>query len=170
MFPIHHPDFITITCLNHYFLLSQETRKDVLIDSLRFLVRHQRIIVYCFVIMDNHFHMIWQICNGHNPGAVQRDFLKFTGQQILRLMDIDDDSMRRRLVVNKVDRKRQFWERDSLRIPLWSKAVFDQKLNYIHRNPVNAGLCTRPEDYKYSSARFYSTGKDDWGFLTHAGL
>jgi len=42
-----------------------------------------------------------------------------------------------------------------------------QKLEYIHRNPVKAGICEFPEDYKYSSAKFYLTGIDDFGFLTH---
>ena len=36
-----------------------------------------------------------------------------------------------------------------------------------HENPVRAGLCKYPDDYKYSSALFYKYGKDNWGFLTH---
>jgi hypothetical protein len=42
-----------------------------------------------------------------------------------------------------------------------------QKLKYIHENPVKAGLCAHPLEYKYSSAMFYHTGTDNWGFLTH---
>jgi putative transposase len=45
--------------------------------------------------------------------------------------------------------------------------VFIQKLNYIHQNPVRAGLCSHAEEYKYSSAKFYETGIDNGGFLTH---
>ena len=39
-------------------------------------------------------------------------------------------------------------------------------MEYIHNNPVVAGLCVNAEDYKYSSAKFYETGKDEFGFLT----
>jgi hypothetical protein len=46
------------------------------------------------------------------------------------------------------------------------KEVFMQKMEYIHYNPVNAGLCAYPED-NYSSAKFYETGKDEFGIMTH---
>jgi putative transposase len=42
-----------------------------------------------------------------------------------------------------------------------------QKLEYIHENPVKAGLCSVPEDYKYSSASFYETGETEWRWLNH---
>ena len=55
---------------------------------------------------------------------------------------------------------------------LFTPPVFQQKLNYIHKNPVRARLCKFVEDYRYSSARFYETGVDDpiaigLGILTH---
>jgi putative transposase len=43
---------------------------------------------------------------------------------------------------------------------------FNQKLDYIHLNPVVAGLCQYPEDYKYSSASFYTSNDLKWDFLT----
>ena len=46
------------------------------------------------------------------------------------------------------------------------KKKFIQKMNYIHYNPVKAGLCGNPEEYKYSSAKFYETGVDEFGFIT----
>jgi putative transposase len=50
-----------------------------------------------------------------------------------------------------------------------SREKLEQKLNYIHNNPLNArwNLAKRPEDYYWSSARFYEMGRDDFGFLTH---
>ena len=65
------------------------------------------------------------------------------------------------------DRMYQFWERNPLSVDLHSHDVFMQKLEYIHWNPVKAGLCSYPEGYHYSSARFYITGVDEFGFLTH---
>ena len=41
------------------------------------------------------------------------------------------------------------------------------KTGYIHQNPVAAGLVAFEEEYKYSSARFYLTGEDEFGLLTH---
>lgn len=120
-----------------------------------------------FVIMSNHFHLIWQILADHKPEDVQRDFLKYTGQQILKAFRNEKYVMQDQLLVNAKDRKYQVWERNSLRIPLWTPAVIKQKLNYIHQNPVKAGLCQFPEDYHYSSASFYHTNNSPWEFVSH---
>ena len=69
--------------------------------------------------------------------------------------------------VNKYDRKHQVWKRESLSVELFTEKIFMQKLNYIHQNPVAAGLVTNPEEYKYSSAKFYELGIDEFGFITH---
>ena len=70
--------------------------------------------------------------------------------------------------VNARDRRYQFWERNPLSVDLYSEPVFIQKLNYVHMNPVREKwkLCSIPERYLYSSALFYETGIDNWGFLT----
>jgi hypothetical protein len=54
-----------------------------------------------------------------------------------------------------------------LSIDIWSEDVLKQKLEYLHENPPGAALCKFAEEYKYSSALFYKTGIDSWGFLTH---
>ena len=59
------------------------------------------------------------------------------------------------------------WERNPLSIDLWTKEVLIQKMEYIHNNPVTAGLCTYPEAYKNFLAKFYESGDDEFGFLTH---
>jgi len=43
-----------------------------------------------------------------------------------------------------------------------------EKLDYIHNNPVKAGLCALEEEYKYSSAGYYIANRKDWDFLTDA--
>jgi len=63
--------------------------------------------------------------------------------------------------VVKNDREYQLWERNPLSIELRKDKVYRQKLDYIHLNPVRAGICKLPEDYKYSSALFYETGIDN---------
>jgi putative transposase len=137
------------------------------LDSLSFLSNAKRVTVYAFVILNNYFHLIWQVMGDHKREDVQRDFLRYTSQQILKQLRNEQSLLINELEVNAKDRKHQVWERNSLGIPLWSPKVFDQKLDYIHNNPVKAGLCKYPEDYKYSSASFYFSGKTDWDFLVH---
>ncbi len=57
--------------------------------------------------------------------------------------------------VDKKDRDYQFWKRRPLSVELYSELVYWQKIDYIHDNPVKAGLCKYPEEYKYSSAKYY---------------
>jgi putative transposase len=104
---------------------------------------------------------------GIKTDAVQRDFLKFTAQKIKKDMLRFHRKELLQFKVHAEDRKFQFWERNPLFIDLWSREVLIQKLNYIHQNPVRAGLCKHAEDYKYSSVLFYETGMHNWGFLTH---
>lgn len=162
-----HPEFLTVTCLEWKHILNRDRFKNIVTESLTYLCSAKRINVYGFVIMSNHFHLIWQILGEHKRADVQRDFLKYTGQQILKVMDIEKSELLNELLVNAKDRRYQVWERNSLGIPLWTPEVFEQKLDYIHNNPVKAGLCKFPEDYKYSSARFYERNEKDWMFLTH---
>lgn len=154
MYAKAHPDFITVTCLKWIPILLDNRFKNVVIDSLSYLTKSNRVTVYGFVIMDNHFHLLWQMMGDHKRENVQRDFLKYTGQQILRSLRYNASPILEQLLVNARDRKYQLWERNSLSIPIWTNGLIDQKLDYIHFNPVKAGLCKYPEEYRYSSAGF----------------
>ena len=61
----------------------------------------------------------------------------------------------------------RYGKENPLSIDLWTKEVYIQKMDYIHYNPVTAKICSYPEQYKYSSAKFYETGEDKFGILTH---
>jgi len=162
-----YPHFFTATNLEWKKLLARDKYKDIIIESMRFLVKNKRTIIYGFVIMNNHVHIIWQLQAGKKREDVQRDFLKYTAQQIKKDMLRNYPEDLKAFWVNAKDRKYQFWERNPLSIEIWSEKVLLQKLNYMHENPVRAGLCKKPKDYKYSSALFYKFGKDNWEFLTH---
>jgi len=45
--------------------------------------------------------------------------------------------------------------------------MLKQRLEYINYSPIFAGLCNLPEEYKYSTARIYKKGVNDWDFVTH---
>jgi putative transposase len=162
-----YPNFFTATNLHWQRLLQPEKYKNIIVNSLRFLVEDNRIRLYAFVIMSNHIHLIWQMLANIDPVDVQRDFLKYTAQRIKKDLQLNHPGVLDRFRVSAADREYQFWERNPLSIELRTHKVFRQKLDYIHRNPVRAGLCKLPEEYKYSSALFYETGIDNWGFLTH---
>lgn len=163
----NHAQFFTATILEWKRLLKPDKYKNIIIQSLDFLVKDQRVEVNAFVIMQNHIHLIWQIQGNNKRENVQRDFLKFTAQKIKSDLTKNHPEVLSKFEVNAKDRRYQFWERNPLSVDLYTEAVFLQKLGYIHLNPVKAGLCSFPEEYWYSSARFYELGIDDFGFITH---
>ena len=166
-YPEYWPQYFTSTIYEWKHLLADDINKDILIDSLRFLVYQKRIVLNAFVIMSNHFHSIWQPSFGFSPSDIQGSFLKHTARELKQSMEINNPELLDTFLVNKADRKYQIWKRRALNVELRSPAVFNQKSDYIHYNPVKAGLCTNPEDYRYSSAKFYHDGTDDFGILSH---
>jgi len=165
----YHPQFVTATILEWKYLLKDDAFKDIIISSLQFLHKEGSIVIYAFVIMPNHMHMIWQIQDGYIQDKIQQRFLKFTAHQMKFKMIDEKNKMLNEFLVEAKDRTYQIWERNSLSIDLWSEKVFIQKLNYIHNNPCKHPwhLSKYPEGYKYSSAKFYYTGIDDFDFLSH---
>src|ERR1700722_14122580 len=164
----YHPQFFTATILEWKHLLKNDAYKDIVINSLRFLKDEKSIVIYGYVIMPNHIHLIWQIQDGFTREKTQMRFLKFTAQQMKFKLQKEDTLALEQYRVNAKDREYQFWERNLLSVDLWTEAVFDQKLEYIHDNPIQQKwrLAEFPEEYRYSSARFYLTGHDEFGLIT----
>jgi len=166
-YPIEYPQFFTATIIDWKHLLLDNRHKDIIIDSLKFLVAEKRIILNAFAIMSNHIHLIWQPTFAFTLSDIQASLMKHTAKELKRSLADKDAAALDTYKVNNHNRTYQFWKRESLSIELRTHAVFIQKLEYIHYNPVKAGLCINPEDYYYSSAKFYHTDIDDFGMLTH---
>jgi REP element-mobilizing transposase RayT len=161
--------FFTATILNWQHLLLKDQYKDVITDSLRFLSLKKRTAVHAFVIMPNHMHLIWTIDEKLKRSDVQRDFLKFTAQSIKMDLCKNNRDLLEQFRVDAKDREYQIWERNPLSIEIVTKKVMEQKLNYLHENPVKEKwkLSESPERYRYSSASFYAEGRQEWDFLVN---
>lgn len=166
---INYLTFITATILNWNYLLKTDKYKDIIINSLKFLVNNNRIVLSAFVIMPNHIHIVWRVSKDLKYENVQRDFLKYTSQEIIRDLKVHNPLRLGKFYVGAKDREYQIWERNALSIKIYSEKVAVEKINYIHKNPVQEGwrLCDLSDEYKYSSARFYYEGIDGWEMLTH---
>ncbi|MES2380037.1 MAG: transposase [Bacteroidota bacterium] len=164
----YYPEFFTATILEWKHLLKQDTYKDIIVNSLEFLVQQKRIVVYGFVLMNNHIHIIWQVQANNKPKEIQLSFMKYTAQMIIKDLRNNHQQVLVHFRVDNKDRKHQIWERNPLNIELRSREVLEQKLNYIHQNPVKANLCLLPEEYVFSSAAYYyCIDKNKWNFITH---
>ncbi|MBQ0786348.1 MAG: hypothetical protein KBT69_02540, partial [Oceanihabitans sp.] len=96
----------------------------------------------------------------------QLSFMKFTAQRIKRDLEENHANVLRLFLVEAKDRNYQFWKRNPLCVDLYNNQIIEQKLKYIHQNPVKARMCENTEDYKYSSAKFYKELGDEFEVLT----
>jgi len=159
-------EFLTVTCLNWQTLLKEDKHKQIILDSLAFLVEDGRIWLYAYVIMPNHMHILWRKQDAWIEKNVQQNFLKYTAQQIkFNLLENNPNNLTQ-YTSTQSDRQFQFWERRPYRVRIFTRAVAEQKINYIHFNPVKAGLCKLPEDYLFSSAQYYYLNRHD-PLITH---
>ena len=161
--------FWTATINNWYKLLQEDALKEIIISSLRHLSVDRKIEVYAFVIMPNHLHFIWQLLEMNGKEKPHSSFLKFTAHAFKKHLRINRPELLKLYAIDATNKDYEFWQPDSLPFELLNKETLKQKLDYIHNNP-NAEhwkLCKEPTNYYYSSAKFYETGVDDFGFLKH---
>jgi len=166
-YPTIWPQFFTATIQNWKQLLKDDGYKDIIIECLKFLVKEQRIELNAFVVMSSHVHIIWQPLQQFTLTQIQSSFMTQTAKAIKKKLALENPDVLEQLHVNKYDRTYQIWKREPLSIELFTEKAFLQKLEYIHENPVAAGLVNLAEEYKYSSAKFYLEGIDEFGIITH---
>jgi len=161
--------FWTDTIKDWIPLLNRDCYKRVILDSLQFLAAKDIITVYSFVIMPNHIHLIWRNNKMNGLEMPYASFNKFTAHIILKDLKQCNNILLQKFRVNTNEREYRIWQRDPLAIEMDCKEKLEQKIDYIHNNPLNERwqLSKQPEDYFWSSANFYEHNIDDFGFLTH---
>jgi putative transposase len=150
--------FYTASILDWKCILNDETRQNIILGAIQHLTELNALKVYAFVIMPNHIHLIWQPLSNEKVKNVQLSFMKFTAQKILFELQDSEYPQIQDFLVDKKDRKYQIWHRNPLAVELYSRKVIEQKLDYIHNNPI---------EYVYSLASFYENDDPKYSFLTH---
>ena len=153
--------FISFATVNWIDVFTRVEYFDIIIESLDYCRKQKGMELYGYCIMTNHVHLIFRSAL-NDPSGLIRDFKGFTSRKMLKtIVDNAHESKKEWMLwmferagkKNSNVKKRQFWQQNNKPIEIWSLKVFEQKLNYIHNNPVEAGFVTDPIDWKYSSAR-----------------
>ena len=158
--------FITSTVVDWIDLFTRKTYKDVVIDSLDFCIKNKGMLLYGYVIMSNHIHLVIQSKNGKLSDLI-RDFKKFTAKNILKKIQTEPESRREWMLerfkkateTHSRNTNYQFWQYGNHAEEIYSHKFMWSKLDYIHLNPVRAGLVEKASDYVYSSASNYMNDK-----------
>ena len=159
----HLPYFCTTTVLDWLPVLIEARCIDPIIESLSFCRQTKSLQPFAFVVMPNHLHLI--AAAGEQLQTVMRDFKRFTSRTIHDRLKADGRST----VLHWLSHATQAARRARGELGLWAdgfhpqaielRHVFQQKLEYLHTNPVRKGLVQCPEDWWYSSARWYAGRK-----------
>jgi len=159
--------FWTATINQWFHLLEKDEYKNVIIDSLQYLSDAGKVDVFAFVIMPNHIHLIWRTNEPNGKESPQGSFLKHTAHAFKKMLRREGHDELNKYKVDASNKDYEFWQRDSLAIPLFTRKVAFQKLKYIHNNPLaeHWQLVKHPCDYKYSSARYYELNERNFSFL-----
>lgn len=152
------PHFLTCTILNWLSIFSFRQFTDIVIDSLAFLQRNDRLVVHGYVIMVNHLHLI---ARSRDLSKEIGDFKSFTARRIIDELEAQNrlqllSQMKYFKQRYKPDREYQLWQEGSYPKLIYNEMMMRQKLMYIHNNPVKSGYVDDPLHWKYSSARNYA--------------
>ena len=154
--------FITATVIDWIDIFTRQIYRDIIIDCLDFCIRNKGMILYGYVIMSNHIHLIIQSEDGKLSDLI-RDFKKFTANSILTKIKDEPESRREwilercKLATKNHSRNKnyQFWQYGNHAEEIFSSTFMWSKLDYVHMNPVRAGLVQKASHYIYSSASNY---------------
>lgn len=149
-----HAHFVTFSCHRRRRLLDHDAAKRVVLDVLNSLLVNRKALCLGFVVMPDHVHAIlwfptpgqlsvfmqqWKRLSSHRLGLFVRDRLVQYSQ--------------------KIGPNDPIWKPKYYSFNLYTENRVWQKLKYMHKNPVRAGLAAQPSDWEFSSARRYEQGQ-----------
>jgi REP element-mobilizing transposase RayT len=155
--------YLTFQVVNWVDLFTRRVYKDIVIESFKYMMDNKGFQLFAYVIMSNHIHLIAQSIDGNLSDNI-RDIKKFTSVKIIETIILTAES-RKEWMLNvfkssasqrQTNKYFQVWTHENHAILIYSNEFIREKIEYIHNNPVRAGIVENPEDYLYSSARNYA--------------
>ncbi|NCT59702.1 MAG: transposase [Flavobacteriaceae bacterium CG_4_10_14_3_um_filter_31_253] len=156
------PHFITATVVDWIDVFSRKIFRDEVIKCFDYCIKNKGMILYGYVIMSNHIHIIVQ-SKDEKLSDLIRDFKKYTAKTILDKIQSEPESRREWMLerfklatqTHSRNKNYQFWKYGNHPEEIYSNKFMWSKLDYIHLNPVRAGLVEKASHYLYSSASNY---------------
>ncbi|QKJ31439.1 transposase [Mucilaginibacter mali] len=152
--------FVTLTITNWIDLFTRRIYSNLIIENLAYCQKNKKLNIYAYVLMTNHLHIVANVEDGR-LGDVLRDFKTYTSKQLFKLIEDNLQESRRDWLLrsfewaganNPRNAHHQLWQNGNHPVLLYSADVIQQKIDYIHNNPVKAGFVGSAHEYWYSSA------------------
>ena len=161
-YKFRNPDgiyFVTFAVVQWIDVFTRNSYRELFLESLKHCQDNKGLRIHAYVIMTNHVHLIIS-STGEPLEHIMRDLKKFTSVWLIKTIRENSSESRKEWLLkafrkagsrNPNNKVYQFWRQDNHPIEIRSNKMFDQKLNYIHNNPVEQGFVTNAEDYPWSS-------------------
>lgn len=159
-----YPYFLTFTIVGWIDVFTREMYCESVIRSLKYCIENKGLELYGYVIMPSHVHLIVR----HNEGrlaAIIRDCKSFLAKEIIGLIESEPGESRKEWLLHmlsyyakfeKQNSQYMFWQKTNHPVELSTPSIFNQKVDYIHLNPVASGYVADETCWKYSSANAFS--------------
>lgn len=156
------PTFITPTIVDWVDLFTRPVYTEILDNSLNFCIKNKGLKVHAYVYMTNHLHLIVSSEDEELQNIV-RDFKKHTNKEFIKAVN-DVGESRREWLLNKFSyeakrskraAKYKIWQDGFHPVILENAKMIEQRLKYIHENPINAGFVYHERDWVNSSYCMY---------------
>jgi len=151
--------FITTTVLDFVMVFASRTNADLMAASLLDDLRHYEAELYAFVVMGHHIHLVVTPRDDMTASYLME---RVKGNSARRIVPHLSEDLKAGLSLQRGLNKRSMWKVGFRSVPLSSVQMLNQKIDYAHLNPVRAGLCQNPEDFRWSSCWMYRAGRFDW--------
>jgi putative transposase len=148
-----HATFITYSCYHRRRLLDDDRTKRIVLGALNAQLRRLSGRRVGFVLMPNHVHSIVWFAESGALSEFMKQWKRTSSLRIRRLL-IDTLTAYGGRVANS-----PVWQAKYYAFNIYSRRKMEEKLRYMHDNPVRAGLAQCPCDWRWSSARYYELGK-----------
>jgi putative transposase len=149
---LHHLHFITCSCYRRLPFLGSAKARDRFLSVLEETRQRYRFVVVGYVVMPEHIHLLISEPEAKTPSTVMQVLKQRTAHALLPQRRRRDP--RQRLLFGDEPR-RAFWQARFYDFNVWTTRKRVEKLRYMHRNPVKRGLVDSPEQWRWSSYRYY---------------
>ena len=131
-------------------IFTRQVYLEVLAESVDYCRANKGMELYAYCFMPSHIHFIFRSAN-EQPMELLRDFKRHTAKKVIEAIENNPQESRKEWLLwmfekagarNVTVSKKQFWQQHNMPIELWTDKVIEQKIDYIHNNPVKSvGFC-----------------------------
>lgn len=159
-----YPHFVSFATVFWIDLFIRRFYSEIIVDSLSYCIDNKGLILNAWCIMTNHVHLIIRSETGE-LSDIMRDLKKFTSKKLITCIQERPQESRKDWMlemfsragkINPNNKNWQVWQQHNQPIELSNNTILDQRLDYLHMNPVKAGFVDKPEDWLFSSTKNYA--------------